>query len=816
MMLELGLRGYVVVSGVAVAAVVAHAAQSREQFYPAALYLSTSKIALAAGANLALALALCFWRLTKWFFLGRLREAEVERLSERARDAVMEICLAMTIFREEFNVPFVSLFGLLLFVKSFHWLSQDRLEHLETSPAVRAVQHARCLALMGALLLVDVYFLKYCVQQTVEQGPSVLLLFAFEYIVQASSVISSFVKYLIFVADSALEGAWEGKGVCVFYLELVTDLFHLFTYSIFFVIIFMFYGLPLHLVRELYWTFSNFRNRLLDFIRYRRITTNMDDRFQDATPEQLAEDNVCIICREEMTEGKRLACGHIFHARCLRSWLERQQSCPTCRAQVMPAEPPAIQRVGAGGAPARGVFQAAAAAAVAPGAGIGDEGARAAGVAAARERGPEQPLRAPDAAAREREDGRGEADGGAAAGAARRGETPPVQTRPQSDAQPQTPAPLPEGWEEAMDQGQRRPYYFNRGTGERTWDRPAAGAAGLGALPARTLAEDQLPRQQAPPHAPVPGATGSGPLPNPPPAPQAATPSANGAATAGAPTDPALQGPRAWDQGAAMLQHPWAGQPGPYPPPPGYPPMPAYYPHAYYASVMHFQEQGESAVRAGMLMPDGMVMAPMPIPNMAFMPMAYPTMGPEAGRESSGQSPAGGAMPAGMQAVPVTQGTVLMPPATILTHTPVAERPETRSASVPESPANHHMEMLKATTQRLLESARGSPGGQIDNSALDELQRQLDTLRSAASPVPDNEAGPVAAGEAPAAGDASRPGPSGEAKPVETHNDAPGEAGGEEVPEAALPLGRLESGEETPEGLRRRRLDRFNAPTPPE
>ena len=813
MMLELGLRGYVVVSGVAVALVVAHAVQSREQFYPAALYLSTSKIALAAGGNLALALALCFWRLTKWFFLGRLREAEVERLSERARDAVMEICLAMTIFREEFNVPFVSLFGLLLFVKSFHWLSQDRLEHLETSPAVRAVQHARCLALMGALLLVDVYFLKYCVQQTVEQGPSVLLLFAFEYIVQASSVISSFVKYLIFVADSALEGAWEGKGVCVFYLELVTDLFHLFTYSIFFVIIFMFYGLPLHLVRELYWTFSNFRNRLLDFIRYRRITTNMDDRFQDATPEQLAEDNVCIICREEMTEGKRLACGHIFHARCLRSWLERQQSCPTCRAQVMPAEPPAIQRVGAGGAPARGVFEAAAAAAVAPGAGIGDEVAR--GVAAARERGPEQPLRAPDAAAREREGGAGEADDGAAVRAVRGGETPPVQARPQSDAQPETPAPLPEGWEEAMDQGQRRPYYFNRGTGERTWDRPVAGAVGPGALPVRTRAEAQSPRQQAPSHAPSQGATGSVPLPNPPAAPQAATPSANGAATGGAPTSPAFQDPRMWDQGAAMLQHPWAGQPGPYTPPPGYPPMPAYYPHAYYAGVMHFQEQGESAVRAGMQMPDGMVMAPMPIPNMAFMPMAYPMMGPEAGRASSSQSPPG-AMPSGMQAVPVTQGTVLMPPATILTHTPVAERPETQSASVPGSPANHHMEMLKATTQRLLESARSSPGGPIDSSALDELQRQLDTLRSAASPAPENETGPVAAGEAPAVGDAARPEPSGEVKPLEARDGSPEEEGGEEVPEAALPLGRLESGEETPEGLRRRRLDRFNAPVAPE
>jgi E3 ubiquitin-protein ligase synoviolin len=38
----------------------------------------------------------------------------------------METCLAMTIFREEFNVHFVVLFVALLFVKMGHWLAQDR------------------------------------------------------------------------------------------------------------------------------------------------------------------------------------------------------------------------------------------------------------------------------------------------------------------------------------------------------------------------------------------------------------------------------------------------------------------------------------------------------------------------------------------------------------------------------------------------------------------------------------------------------------------------------------------------------------------
>ena len=47
-------------------------------------------------------------------------------------------------------------------------------------------------------------------------------------------------------------------------------------------------------MRDLYWTFRNFRNRVTDFLRYRRVTANMDERFAEATPEDLARaDNVC-------------------------------------------------------------------------------------------------------------------------------------------------------------------------------------------------------------------------------------------------------------------------------------------------------------------------------------------------------------------------------------------------------------------------------------------------------------------------------------------------------------------------------------------
>lgn len=113
----------------------------------------------------------------------------------------------------------------------------------------------------------------------------------------------------------------------------------------------------------------------------------MNIRYPDATVEEVERENVCIICREEMrpfipaqdNQGpqgvhaaaqaqsrqrmrpKKLPCGHILHFSCLRSWLERQQRCPTCRRPVLETtpnatDPNALQQGGAPQQPgARGI-----------------------------------------------------------------------------------------------------------------------------------------------------------------------------------------------------------------------------------------------------------------------------------------------------------------------------------------------------------------------------------------------------------------------------------------------------------------------------
>ncbi|KAK3004972.1 hypothetical protein RJ639_018414 [Escallonia herrerae] len=344
------LQTYAAISLAATLAVIYHAFSSRGQFYPAMVYLSTFKVSLVLLLNMGLVIMCILWQLTKRIFLGSLREAEVERLNEQSWREVMEILFAITIFRQDFSVTFLAMVTALLLIKALHWLAQKRVEYIETTPSVPMLSHIRIVSFMGFLLLLDNLFLynsiKYLVQT---RQASVSLFFAFEYMILATTTVSTFVKYVFYISDMLMEGQWERKAVYTFYLELIRDLLHLSMYLCFFLVIFVNYGVPLHLIRELYETFRNFRVRVSDYVRYRKITSNMNDRFPDATPEEingqvynlnkrLISDATCIICREEMTTAKKLICGHLFHVHCLRSWLERQHTCPTCRAHVIPSE----------------------------------------------------------------------------------------------------------------------------------------------------------------------------------------------------------------------------------------------------------------------------------------------------------------------------------------------------------------------------------------------------------------------------------------------------------------------------------------------
>lgn len=49
------------------------------------------------------------------------------------------------------------------------------------------------------------------------------------------------------------------------------------------------------------------------------------------------ETSICTICQDDLELNqvvKRTPCKHIFHSRCLSTWLESNHTCPICRYQL--------------------------------------------------------------------------------------------------------------------------------------------------------------------------------------------------------------------------------------------------------------------------------------------------------------------------------------------------------------------------------------------------------------------------------------------------------------------------------------------------
>lgn len=321
----------------------------------------------------------------------------------------------MTIFRGELGGWFLVMFISLLVGKVWGWIGEGRVEYLEQQPPANPrLFHTRLAVSLVLSVLFNAFMLRYCVNTVIRQPrPDMMVMFGFEFAILTLLSASTTARYGIALAEiyvtrqqlkakmderraeireARLEAireharagesspptdlpsendinelefdvpGWEGKAQWVFYLDLLTDLLKLIVYLVFFAILLTFYGLPIHILRDVVVTIRSFVRRITDFLRYRNATRDMNERYPDATAEEVAREEVCIICREEMVsiqpaagapeEGapqpaagtqrvperlrpKKLPCGHILHFSCLMSWLARQQNCPTCRRPVI-------------------------------------------------------------------------------------------------------------------------------------------------------------------------------------------------------------------------------------------------------------------------------------------------------------------------------------------------------------------------------------------------------------------------------------------------------------------------------------------------
>jgi E3 ubiquitin-protein ligase synoviolin len=270
-------------------------------------------------------------RFVKSLYFGSLREAEVEVLIEKAKYSIIDTCLALTIFRNELSAQIFTLFGFLILMKLLHKLAKTRMEYLEQIAPIPTMMKLRMGILLLSTISVDTAGVYFSMKNTLANGKSVIILFGFEFGLLLNYALNLAVRFIIQIIDGQLENGLSSRGFYILVADLISEVIKVITYIAFFALICIHYGLPFHLIRDVYAAYFSFQRKLTSFIKYLQLVRNLDSRFPNASAEELEHAGDCLVCRERMEIGKKLPCGHVFHLDCLKSWLQHQQSCPLCR-----------------------------------------------------------------------------------------------------------------------------------------------------------------------------------------------------------------------------------------------------------------------------------------------------------------------------------------------------------------------------------------------------------------------------------------------------------------------------------------------------
>jgi hypothetical protein len=158
------------------------------------------------------------------------------------------------------------------------------------------LQTARLLSLMWSMLCMDVLLVALFTYSLYTHGQSVLMLFAFEFVLLALEVVRVALRYVIVAIGATMQGEWHDRGLYTLYCKLGVDVAKLSVYVAYFLLLFSHYGMPLVMVRDLMRAFAQVNTELTSVIASRRLRGAID-AMATPTPEDLqARDPTCSIC----------------------------------------------------------------------------------------------------------------------------------------------------------------------------------------------------------------------------------------------------------------------------------------------------------------------------------------------------------------------------------------------------------------------------------------------------------------------------------------------------------------------------------------
>jgi len=299
--------------------------------------------------NTAYCLLILIGKLIQHLIFGELRVAEAQHLKDRFWNFVFYkfifIFGVLNVQHLGEVLTWGAWFSILGFLHHLSQLSKDRFEYLSFSPTTPKFTHVQVLSLLVTIFLISCGLMGICIQVGLYHDLNTFGFMGAECAILLLKTMYVIARYSIHLWDINQEGTWERRGTFVYYAELIFELtalcfdfihhLHMLIWSNIFLSM-----ASLVICMQLRFLFHEIQRRFRRHKNYLLVVARMEARYPMAPKDELEKhaqdggDDACAICWDKMETARRLPCGHYFHNSCLRSWLEQDISCPTCRTSL--------------------------------------------------------------------------------------------------------------------------------------------------------------------------------------------------------------------------------------------------------------------------------------------------------------------------------------------------------------------------------------------------------------------------------------------------------------------------------------------------
>ncbi|CAD8075110.1 unnamed protein product [Paramecium sonneborni] len=291
---------------------------------------------------------------------GELKEIEKISVIDKTKRKILEVAYLLFFFYQSLDWQFICrklinylvLMLWLVALSIIHWISIKRAGFLIAESQINFSDNLKLVMTFIVLFYIDIKVTNleqfsqislYFFYGTEEKFQNVL--FGFEFMLLPIRIALPFIKYVINLFEILTLSQFDSKQTIFSGLEVLSTMLKLCVQIMLFQYVLNTQGFLLILFVDTFENAFAMLKKLKAFYNQMKLV-RMIDKIQDVDKIE-SHDSTCLICLNELENGKQLSCGHVYHKSCLKTWISgnSNQFCPKCK-QTIKLEENKIQQTG--------------------------------------------------------------------------------------------------------------------------------------------------------------------------------------------------------------------------------------------------------------------------------------------------------------------------------------------------------------------------------------------------------------------------------------------------------------------------------------